>query len=226
MEVRPSMHNDIGRIDPNKASHQELVKRGIPQQAATNLVKYIQKGGKIKSDSDLLKIYGMDTSTFTRARNNFHITAPVVNENYTDSGNQAAFQNINAMVIHLNQATAEELTQLNGIGQVLSSRMIKYRDLLGGYHSISQIMDIYGMPMETYEAIKNSIVITGKVRKMYPPSLSFKQVLQHPYTDYETTKLLKNISIHTYEQDVKNLIDSALINNELVQYLHLSDPEN
>ncbi|WP_339738385.1 helix-hairpin-helix domain-containing protein [uncultured Sunxiuqinia sp.] len=35
--------------------------------------------------------------------------------------------------IEINTATADELQALNGIGEVFSSRIVKYRQLLGGF---------------------------------------------------------------------------------------------
>ena len=41
--------------------------------------------------------------------------------------------------IDVNRADAQEWQQLYGIGPVLSGRIVKFRDLLGGFHHIGAI---------------------------------------------------------------------------------------
>lgn len=45
----------------------------------------------------------------------------------------------------LNSATAEELIAIYGIGDKLSSRIIKFRDRLGGFLTDQQLYDVYGL---------------------------------------------------------------------------------
>lgn len=45
----------------------------------------------------------------------------------------------------LNQASAEELMAINGVGPVLSARIVKFREALGGFRHPSQLLDVYGL---------------------------------------------------------------------------------
>ena len=47
--------------------------------------------------------------------------------------------------INLNTATAEELQQLSGIGNVLATRIIEYRDTCGSFESVDDLLDITGI---------------------------------------------------------------------------------
>ena len=51
----------------------------------------------------------------------------------------------------LNTATANELRQINGIGEKLSTRIIKFRDRLGGFLVDEQLYDVYGLDPEVVE---------------------------------------------------------------------------
>ncbi|MEZ2415855.1 ComEA family DNA-binding protein [Muriicola sp. E247] len=51
----------------------------------------------------------------------------------------------------LNSATARELQQISGIGPVLSSRIIRFRDRLGGFIVTEQLLDVYGLDREVAE---------------------------------------------------------------------------
>ncbi len=53
----------------------------------------------------------------------------------------------------LNLATATDLQQINGIGPVLSKRIVKYRQSIGGFHSPAQLNKVYGLKPETAQAV-------------------------------------------------------------------------
>lgn len=48
----------------------------------------------------------------------------------------------------INTATAEDLKTVNGIGDKLSARIIKFRDALGGFMVEEQLYDVYGLEEE------------------------------------------------------------------------------
>jgi competence ComEA-like helix-hairpin-helix protein len=65
----------------------------------------------------------------------------------------------------LNLATAEELKTINGIGEKLSARIIKFRDRLGGFLIDEQLYDVYGLEQEV---VKKTL---RKFRVVQPPSV-------------------------------------------------------
>jgi DNA uptake protein ComE-like DNA-binding protein len=93
--------------------------------------------------------------------------------------------------ININRADSSLLLGLPGIGPVFSARIIKYRDLLGGFVSIRQLGEVYGLPGETVERIRNSILIdTAAIRRLYVNRASFSELLRHPYLEYADVKAL------------------------------------
>lgn len=57
----------------------------------------------------------------------------------TDTATTAAF------TVNLNTATAEDLQQLKGIGEVLAGRIIEYRETYGGFRSVEELLDVKGV---------------------------------------------------------------------------------
>ena len=55
--------------------------------------------------------------------------------------------------LDINTATLDELMTIDGLGEVRASAIIEYREVLGGYTSVSQIMDIKGFGEGYYEQI-------------------------------------------------------------------------
>jgi DNA uptake protein and related DNA-binding proteins len=94
-------------------------------------------------------------------------------------------------LIELNQADSAKLDQLPGIGPVFASRIIKYRTILGGYYSIDQLYEVYGMKPETVDKIKQYIMVdTLKIQRIDLNTASFRQINAHPYISYDQTKVI------------------------------------
>ena len=54
-------------------------------------------------------------------------------------------------IADLNTATASDLQQINGIGEILSARIVKFRERLGGFLINEQLSDVYGLELEVVE---------------------------------------------------------------------------
>ena len=88
--------------------------------------------------------------------------------------------------INLNTADSMALMTLRGIGAVYASRIIKYRNLLGGYYDKSQILEVYGITKETYSLFCDDITASADdIVKIPVNTASFKEILHHPYFDYD-----------------------------------------
>ena len=59
----------------------------------------------------------------------------------------------------LNTATALELKTVNGIGDKLSQRIVKYRKRLGGFSSEEQLNEVYGLSEEVVNNIKKDFAL-------------------------------------------------------------------
>jgi DNA uptake protein ComE-like DNA-binding protein len=97
------------------------------------------------------------------------------------------------MVIEINTADSAMLVRLRGIGPVFADRILKYRGLLGGYVNPIQLLEVYGMDSSRYHQIEDKIrVDPASIQKIAVNRAEFKQLLRHPYLDYETVKDIFN----------------------------------
>lgn len=56
-------------------------------------------------------------------------------------------------VRNLNEVTVEDLKKINGIGEVLSARIIKFRNRLGGFLVDEQLYDVYGLEPQVAQRV-------------------------------------------------------------------------
>jgi competence ComEA-like helix-hairpin-helix protein len=95
--------------------------------------------------------------------------------------------------IEVNIATAEELKSLRGIGEKLSERIVTYREKLGGYVSVEQIAEVYGLSAETFESIKTKVTVDLNIVKTIEINhVEMKELAAHPYFTFQMAKLIVN----------------------------------
>lgn len=95
--------------------------------------------------------------------------------------------------IELNSADTTELKKIPGIGTSYANRIVKYRNILGGYAQISQLKEVWGLDEDLYNKIKPYLVIKSNTTKLKINSASFKELNKHPYIDYNQTKIIVDI---------------------------------
>lgn len=84
--------------------------------------------------------------------------------------------------IEINSATMAELESLYGIGPVLAARIVKFRDGMGGFRSLDQLKDVYGLKPEVYEQIRPRLRIRpSAIHKLDLNTATPEELAGHPY---------------------------------------------
>lgn len=95
--------------------------------------------------------------------------------------------------ISLNSADTTEWKKIPGIGTVYASRIVKYRERLGGFARKEQLLEVYGVDSELYARIAPYIEAEGSWRKVAVNQLEFKELLRHPYLSYKQVQAIVNL---------------------------------
>ena len=113
----------------------------------------------------------------------------------------------------LNTATVEDLETINGIGEVLSDRIIKFRDRLGGFLVDEQLYDVYGLEADvadrTFKRFKVKTVPT--IVKINLNTASVSELVKLVYIRYAVAQAIvayrqKNGSIASFDE-LKEIAD-------------------
>jgi len=126
----------------------------------------------------------------------------------------------NVVVRDLNTITADDLQMVKGIGKVYSNRIIKFRDQLGGFSSVDQLLEVYGITPELKNKIANQFEIRSEVAPLILNTDSVKQLIKHPYISYDMAWVLINYrKQHGDIKGIEDLSNIKAINDSIIQKL-------
>lgn len=221
-------------FDPNTADSCTLVHLGFKPWQAKNLLKYRAKGGKYRKPEDLKRLYGMTDSMYMTlepyiciARNTSRIDSIVVDSARIDSVPKWKSMKKDT-ILNLRTADTTELKMIRGIGSYRAKQIVRYREQLGGFVSVEQIMEAKGMDKVAADSIIPHFVLDSIVIRKLTINQSRPEVLsRHPYLSFEQAKAIyeyrrKHIRIKSAEElkKIKELSQEDI--EKLLIYLDLS----
>ncbi len=120
------------------------------------------------------------------------------------------------VLIDINLADSLEWMSLQGIGPVLSKRIVNYRNKLGGFVKPEQLLEVYGVNNEVYNKIKDNLNSSTDVqRKINVNRASVYQLRQHPYISFYIAKHIvdKRLDAGLFSS-VEEVYDSSIFETE------------
>lgn len=126
---------------------------------------------------------------------------------YEKFENQAYAKKEKIQIIDINIASQEDLIKVYGIGPALSERILKQKEILGGFVSMEQMNDVWGLSPEVVEKLKErfKIGIIPAVKKIKINDASAKELQQFPYFRYPLSKEI--VTYRSMNNGIKNSED-------------------
>lgn len=149
-EIGKNVPDSLFNFDLNTVVYAELLKLGFSDRTAHTFINYRNVIGKFKKKEQLKSVYGISDAFYEKLSP--YILFPTIN--LKDS-----------IVVEINSAMATDFEKLRGIGEVLSNRIIKYRNYLGGFYSVDQLQNVYGLSDEVYNNIKKRLIVNKNLIK-------------------------------------------------------------
>ena len=217
------------RFNPNTSTKEDFVRLGFSINLATRIDNYRTKKGRFLLKSDLLKIYGMDSGIYKRVfpfidlpeeRENKKSGLPAINETVVSVSKEK---------FDINQADTTQLIRIYGIGSKLSQRIIKYKNQLGGFISMNQLSEVYGLDTTVINELNRKAYVASdyQPKKININSVTEKELSTHPYIKYSLEKAITTYRFqHGNFNSIEDLKKIALVNetfyNKIKPYLTLN----
>ncbi|HEY2720504.1 MAG TPA: helix-hairpin-helix domain-containing protein [Chitinophagaceae bacterium] len=177
--------HELFTFDPNTLPATGWKKLGLPDKTISIIGKYLSKGGHFFKDEDLKKIYGVHDDEFVRLQPFIKIETKASEKNdvaaitYTKDQHPVKPK---YTPIEINSADTSAFIALPGIGSKLASRIVNFREKLGGFYSIGQVGETYGLPDSTFQKIKPLLNIdTIATKKININTATKDELKSHPY---------------------------------------------
>jgi competence protein ComEA len=121
------------------------------------------------------------------------------------------------VMLELNTADSVSLLTLYGIGPSYAKRIIKYRNLLGGFYDKQQLLEVYGFDQDRLDKITDAIDVNPlEIKKIDVNKVRTDELKKHPYLDYYTAKAIVDQRIILGKfTSMKQIKEIPLIHDEL-----------
>ena len=114
------------------------------------------------------------------------------------------------VIIDINQATKEDLVKIYGIGDGISDRILKQKENLGGFVSMEQMQDVWGLSPEVIVELNRhfKIISLPIINKIDINNASVKELAKFSYFRYALAREIvtyrsMNGGIHSIEDLIK-----------------------
>jgi competence ComEA-like helix-hairpin-helix protein len=209
-------------FDPNNLPATGWKKLGLKDKTISSIQKYLSKGGRFRQPEDLKKIWGLNQNLVQRllpyvkieAVNNSFQSRPEYESKKYEAKKMPALMDIN-------HADSISLDGLPGIGPALSRRILGFRDRLGGFYSVDQVSETFGLPDSVFKKIKDRLVLNDPMlRQININTATADEMKQHPYIRYQLANAIVQFreqhGLFSHIGDIKKIM---MLNDEIYNKL-------
>jgi len=121
------------------------------------------------------------------------------------------FKKEKIVLLDINQATQEDLVKIYGIGEALSARILKQKEILGSFVSMEQMNDVWGLSPEVISELNShfKVVIPSSLKKIAINDASLKELSQFSYFKYTLAKQI--VTYRSMNGNINNIEDLSKI---------------
>ena len=233
-------------FDPNKFSYEELREAGLPKEVAVGVVRWRSYGKVYRVKEDLALVSGMTDSLYAMLKPYIVIDPSVAAKpkeyerkergEYSAEKSQPEQSKLPKTVslskpkpakeessfvhaeplVELNSADTTALISVNGIGSKSAAEIVKYRELLGGYHSVEQISELKCVTEQNYEKILQQIYCDScEIRKIDINFAAPKVIARHPYVSAAALrKIIKQRQLKGGWSRIEEMVEDNILSED------------
>lgn len=187
-EEENTMHTNLFYFDPNTIDAAGWKKLGVKESTIHTIQHYLSKNGRFRNPEDIRKIWGINATLAGRLIPYVSIkdSSALINSRISGTGINNSYKKPSYKQVDINQSDTVAWMELPGIGAKLSARIIHFREKLGGFYSIEQVGETFGLPDSVFQKIRPMLVLDrNELKQVNINTATFEELKQHPYIRYQ-----------------------------------------
>ena len=216
--MKQQKRNYIPKIypfNPNFISDYKGYKLGMSVLEIDRLLAFRKENNYVNSPKEFQDVTKVSDSLLNAISPYFKFPDWVNNKkefkDYKKYPNSAFVKKEKTVIIDINKATQEDLIKIYGIGEAISLRILKLKESLGGFVSMEQMNDVWGLSPEVIENLNSHFKVSElpNLKKIDINNASIKELSQFPYFNYQLAKQI--VTFRSMNGDFKNVNDLTKI---------------
>ncbi len=215
-EAKQEKQDDTPKIypfNPNFITDFKGYKLGMSTQEIDRLIEFRKTNKYVNSAQEFQAVTKVSDSLLNSISPFFKFPDWVTNKKEFKSFSKQNFdKKEKTVVLDINQATKEDLKKVYGIGDGLSDRILKEKEKLGGFVTMNQMNDVWGLSPEVIVKLNEQFKIATlpNIKKININSASIKELMQFPYfSKYQLAKSI--VTYRSMNGEIKNIEDLTKI---------------
>ena len=209
-QEQPSNSYKIYPFNPNFITDFKGYKLGMKPEEINRLLAYRKQNKFVNSAKEFQQVTGVSDSLLRKISPYFKfpdwVNKKNSQQNYSDQyqSNWKEYPKKETLkLLDINQATKEDLMKIYGVGEIISDRILKQKELFGNFVSMEQLKDIWGLQPDVIESLNKNFKILNKPnnKKIKINEATIKELGQFPYFKYPISKNI--VSYRSMNGDIK-----------------------
>jgi len=191
---REKITGELFSFNPNTATAEEWKRLGLRDKTIQTILKYRSKGGKFYKPEDLQRIYGLHTDEYERLLPYVQIESPtktLTAPATVSSESKTERKEYNAVVVDINDADTATWKQMKGIGSTYARRIVNFRNKLGGFVSVDQVGETFGLPDSVFQKVKPQLRFSSSsINQIDVNNSTIEELKAHPYIGFSVANAI------------------------------------
>lgn len=210
-ELNPKYIVKIYPFNPNFITDYKGYKLGMSVLEIDRLLDYRKENKYVNSAKEFQAVTQVSDSLLNAIAPYFKfpdwVKNKMNNKGYVKYENKAFAKKEKVALIDINLATQEDLIKIYGIGEVIALRILKLKESLGGFVSMEQMNDVWGLSPEVVENLNSHFKVYALplLHKIDINNASLKEISQFSYFRYALAKEI--VTYRSMNGDIKNVED-------------------
>lgn len=202
-------------FNPNFISDYKGYKLGMSVPEIDRLLAFRKQNKYVNSPEEFQSVTKVSDSLLNIISPYFKFPDWVKNKkqfnDYKKYPNTAFAKKEKIIIIDINHASQEDLIKIYGIGEAISLRILKFKESLGGFVSMEQMKDVWGLSDEVIDNLNTHFKVSAlpNLKKIDINNASIKELSQFPYFKYPLSKNI--VTYRSMNGDIKNIDDLTKI---------------